>query len=124
MRVAIVGSREKYLENPSAVRKMVRDYVAALPPDTVIVSGAAPGVDTYASQAGRAFGLVVVEYPADWKASPRGAGMIRNRLVVAQADRVVAFWEGHSPGTADILKLTRRAKKPSETYLVARRRES
>lgn len=121
MRVAIIGSREKYLANPAAVRQRVRDYVAELPRDTIVISGGARGVDTYAADAARAFGLVLVEYAADWAAEPRAGGMIRNRLIVDQADRVVAFWDGYSPGTSNTIKLVRKAQKPIEIYTVARR---
>lgn len=121
MRIAIIGSREKFLAEPAEVRRRVREYVSSLLRDTIIISGGARGVDSYAAGAARDFGLVLVEYPADWDAHGRAAGMIRNKLVVDQADKVVAFWDGESAGTANALNLTRDAHKPVEIYVVARR---
>lgn len=121
MKVAIVGSREKFLAKPASVRIRVRDYIAALPRDTIIISGGARGVDSYAGRAARDCGLILVEYPADWLAAPRGAGMIRNKVVVEQADRVVIFWDGASPGSANVIRLCKAAAKPIEIYAVERR---
>ncbi len=88
---------------------------------TIVISGAARGVDSYAATAARLFDLTLIEHPADWKLHGRAAGAIRNKVVVDQADRVVAFWDGESPGTYDALKQARRAGKPFQVYTVARR---
>ena len=52
MKIAIVGSRT--FEN----LQLVRDIVAALPANSIVVSGGAPGVDTVAVRAAEARGLV------------------------------------------------------------------
>jgi predicted Rossmann fold nucleotide-binding protein DprA/Smf involved in DNA uptake len=121
MKVAIIGSREKYLADPAAVRKRVSDYVADLPRDTIVVSGAARGVDSYAAAAARDFKLVLVEYEAEWDVHGKAAGAIRNKMVIDQADRVVAFWDGESPGTYNALKLARAAGKPIQVFTVGRK---
>ncbi len=121
MRVAIVGSREKFLAEPMAVRHRVRDYVADLPRDTIIISGGARGVDSYAARAARMYNLVLVEYAADWDTYGKRAGHIRNQLVLDQAERVVVFWDGASPGTGGMIRKVRASGKPLEVYTVARR---
>src|SRR5438270_835948 len=83
-------------------------FVAALPASVAVVSGAAVGVDHAAEEAARARGLPVVSLPAAWSARGQRAGVMRNAEVVAQADVVVAFWDGISPGTQDVI---RRARK-------------
>lgn len=108
MRVAIVGSRD-YL-NESAVRA----YVRALPPGTVVVSGGARGVDRWAASEAKECGLEVVEYLADWDRYGRRAGMIRNSLIVSDSDKVVAFWDGVSAGTANTIKSARRLGRELE----------
>lgn len=94
MKVGIVGSRD------FARLDLVTAYVNTLPPDTIVVSGGARGVDSVAEQAAHARGLVCVIYKPDWK-DGKGAGFARNGRIVAQSDRVVAFWDGKSRGTLD-----------------------
>lgn len=89
----------------------VIDYVNALPADTVVVSGGARGVDRTAAQTARARGLQVKEFIPNWNMG-KGAGFIRNEQIVNAADRVVAFWDGKSSGTAHSISLADRAGKP------------
>lgn len=107
-RVAIVGSRDF----PDL--EAVRAYVRALPRGTVIVSGGARGVDRAAAQEGRRLGLEVVELFADWDRLGRRAGIVRNRRVLDFCDRVVAFWDGVSRGTRDVIEEARRRGIPVE----------
>jgi len=95
MKLAIIGSREKFLADPAAVRKQVTEYVASLPPGTVIVSGGARGVDSYAAEAARLCGHVLVEYLPDWDTHGNAAGFVRNRLIIDQADRPDMRWLSH-----------------------------
>lgn len=110
MKVAIVGSRE-------GVSKLkVGAYVCALPPDTVVVTGGARGVDTWAEIYAEHCGLTTLVFPAEWDKYGKGAGFIRNRLIVENADRVAAFWDGSSPGTANTIEIARQMGKPVEVY--------
>lgn len=103
--VAIVGSREF----PDEER--VRNFVRSLPRETVIVSGGANGVDTWAEDEARKLGMTVYVYPADWKAYGKRAGFIRNVYIVRAAERVVAFWDGRSPGTKSAIEIAQREGK-------------
>jgi hypothetical protein len=96
VKVAIIGSRD-YPRLPA-----VTAYVRSLPPDTLIVSGGAPGVDVHAARAARAFGYKLVEAPVDTAGLPDDPderrieyakrAYARNAWIVAYADEVVAFW--------------------------------
>ena len=110
MKIAIVGSRDW----PNA--KAVIDYVNALPPDSVIVSGGALGVDTFAEIAAQKRGLEVEVYRADWAKYGKRAGMMRNADIVNAADCVVAFHYRASRGTANTINRARRAGKPVEVH--------
>ena len=108
-RIAIVGSR--FWPNERAVR----NYIMALPEGTTVVSGAAKGVDSMAAKWARYYELAVVEHPvtdAEWAKFGRRAGPLRNARIVADCDRVVAFWDGASPGTRSTIELARKAGKP------------
>jgi len=107
-RVAIIGSRN------CPNREAVYAYIDALPDDTVVVSGGAPGVDDAAEHAARNRGLAVWIERADWDRYGRAAGPMRNALIVAAADRLVAFWDGKSRGTADTIRKARAEGLPVE----------
>lgn len=64
---------------------------------------------------GRKRGLEVVEHIPDWTTGRR-AGFVRNQRIVDDADRVVAFWDGSSSGTAHTIQVTRLARKPLKVY--------
>lgn len=106
MRLAIIGSRDY----PDLDR--VARFIDKLPPGTVVVSGGARGVDAYAAGCARRRRLPVEVIRADWKALGRRAGMERNEVLVASVDRVVAFWNHVSRGTAHAIRVAHRAKKP------------
>ena len=106
MIVAIVGSRNY----PHLQR--VRDYVASLPEDTIIVSGGAPGVDRVAVEEATKQGLKTVVYFADWDRYGKKAGFLRNTTIVEECEKLVAFWDEESRGTKDsIVKAVDKRKK-------------
>lgn len=106
MKIAFVGSRDFPNEH------LITEVMFGLPVDTVVVSGGAPGVDTWAKEAAETFGLRTKIFPADWEKHGKAAGPIRNAEIVAFSDRVVAFWDGKSRGTLDTIKKARAAGKP------------
>jgi predicted Rossmann fold nucleotide-binding protein DprA/Smf involved in DNA uptake len=112
-RVAVVGSRG--FRGEAAVRRCV----AELPPGTVVVTGGARGVDSWAEDEARRRGVACVVHRADWSTHGRSAGVIRNGVIVADCDRVVAFWDGASRGTADTITRARKAGKSVYVVLEA-----
>lgn len=70
----------------------------------VIVSGTARGADTLGEQYAHERGYAVERYPADWEHDDKAAGPIRNSQMAAHADALVAFWEGKSRGTRDMIE--------------------
>lgn len=110
MKIAVVGSRN--FPDLGAVKA----YVWSLPQDTVIVSGGARGVDYEAERAAKERGMPVEIFPADWKQFGKSAGMMRNRDIVMAADKVAAFWDGLSKGTANTIDLAKQYHKPYEIH--------
>jgi hypothetical protein len=112
-RLAVVGSRDY----PSP--ELVRARVLALPARTVVVSGGAEGVDTWAAEAAAARGLSVeVLLPELDGIRSRGEASRRyherNARVIAAVDRVLAFTDKDSGGTWDTIKRARAAGLPVE----------
>jgi len=116
MKVVVAGSRSIVDE------KIVADAIEASGFDvTEVVSGGARGVDSLGEEWAKARGIKVSRFPADWKRDGRGAGMIRNSVMLAEADAVVAVWDGESRGTLDMM---RKAKKAGKALFVWSRRGS
>lgn len=73
----------------------------------VVVCGEARGADTLGKRYAEARGYYVDSYPADWNRYGRKAGYLRNRQMADNADALVAFWDGKSPGTKTMISLAR-----------------
>lgn len=55
-------------------------------------------------------GYPVKPFPADWKKFGKSAGPIRNREMGAYGDAGIGFWDGHSPGTKDMISVCKEKK--------------
>ena len=110
MKVAIVGSR-----GYSNLDEVVR-YVAQLPRDTIVITGGAEGVDLTAERAARELSIDVDVYLADWDRYGKAAGPIRNQKIVDECDRLVAFYDGTSPGTKNVISLASKAGKLDKVF--------
>jgi len=96
MRVAVVGSRD-YPKLPK-----VAEFVRTLPPETIVLSGGASGVDEAAERAARAFGLKFIPFTVDTIGLPEDEtarrieygkrAYQRTTRMVERAETVAAFW--------------------------------
>lgn len=69
-----------------------------------IVSGTARGVDQIGEEYAGNRGFACQRFPADWEAYGKQAGYLRNYQMAQNADALVAFWDGRSPGTRHMIK--------------------
>ncbi len=115
----------------------IDEVVFGLPNGTIVIHGAAPGVDNIAGDAAQRRGLPVRAYPADW--GPRGshrpwAGPARNQLVLDKehpsADgeliyRAYLLHEdpGLGKGTKDMLRRLEKADPPIEIWVKIQKRD-
>lgn len=81
-----------------------------------IVCGMARGADMLGRKWALDRGHEVLEFPADWNTHGKKAGFIRNREMADVADRVVAFWDGESRGTLDMIDVA--VSKSIRTMLI------
>ena len=72
-------------------------------PITSVVCGKAKGADTLGEHWAKVNKLSIDEYPADWELYNRGAGNIRNNQMAKNAEALVAFWDGKSFGTKNMI---------------------
>ena len=109
MRVLVTGSR-KYRDRDHVYQTLTNLH--AMTPFTVLIHGGAFGTDAFAAEWGKAFGLEVLEFLADWDRLGPGAGPKRNAdmLKYGQPDLVLAF--PGNDGTADMVAKATRARVP------------
>lgn len=103
--VAIIGSRE--WPDPDAVH----DYVLSLDETVLVVSGGARGVDTWAQIAAEERGMGTLILKPDYSTHGKKAPLLRNKDIVDNADRIVAFWDGTSTGTKHAIDYARQRGK-------------
>jgi predicted Rossmann fold nucleotide-binding protein DprA/Smf involved in DNA uptake len=88
-----------------------------------IISGGAYGVDTFAKKFAKEFNISFQAYLPDWNKLGRSAGMVRNRLIVKNSDRVIAFWDGESKGTKNSIALAIKYNKDLNIFIFPKEEE-
>lgn len=68
-----------------------------------IVSGKAKGADFLGEKYAKENKLDIKEFPADWEKYGKMAGPKRNVEMAEYANMLVAFWDGESRGTANMI---------------------
>jgi len=123
MKIAIVGSRE-FSDMKFAQRVIMKELLFAIPctddvnqEELVLVSGGARGIDTLAEQEADKLKMNKTIFPAEWNKYGKSAGFIRNELIIKEADRVIAFWDGRSKGTKHSINIAILARKPIDIYV-------
>ena len=110
----IVGSRG-YTDYASFKAKC--DALLAGKTDIEIVSGGCSGTDILAERYAHSNGYSLQVFPADWSRYGKRAGYVRNREMHAYISTfpergVIAFWDGHSKGTAQSFGLAKEFDNP------------
>lgn len=77
-----------------------------------VIEGGARGADWIAMRLSKALDCHERTFPADWSRYGSAAGPIRNKqmLVEGKPDLVIAFWNGDSWGTANMIRQAKAAK--------------
>jgi hypothetical protein len=104
MRIIVAGSREitdrllifDFLDQVSAANKDT--------PITEVVSGGAKGVDQIGEDWAREHNIPVKQFLAQWNIHGKSAGPIRNKEMAEYADALIAFWDGQSKGTKNMIE--------------------
>jgi len=104
MKTIIAGSR--HIEDRDALKQTIADSGLEV---TEVVSGTCRGVDVMGEEWGRANGIPVKPFPADWLTHGRIAGELRNRNMAHYADALILLWDGKSPGASCMLREANKA---------------
>ncbi|MHB1107240.1 MAG: DUF2493 domain-containing protein [Lutibacter sp.] len=74
-----------------------------------IVSGAYKGADLLGERYAAERNYPIKQFSADWKRYGKSAGLKRNIEMAAYADALIAFWDGESKGTKNMIALATQA---------------
>lgn len=102
MKLAIIGSRN------------IQDFDLSLvvPTSTAeIISGGAKGVDTIARRFAEERGIKLTEFLPEYSKYGKSAPIIRNKMIVNNADVILAIWDGSSKGTAFTIDFAKKQGK-------------
>ena len=88
MKLAVIGSRDfnNYEQLCEHLDKLQTDNTI-----NVIISGGAKGADSLAAKYAKEHDIELIEHKPDWQKYGRGAGMVRNKLIIDDSDEVIAF---------------------------------
>lgn len=104
MKVAVIGSRGF---NDYEKMKSVLNNITI----SEIISGGAIGADSLGAKYANENSISLCVFLPDWKKYGKGAGFIRNKLIVDNSDMVVAFWDGKSKGTKNSIDYSKKINK-------------
>ena len=105
-RVIACGSRT-WLGSEVVERALleVAEMVWAADDFVIVIHGAAVGADSISAEIASRIGCAVLACPADWNKHGKAAGPIRNREMLKENPQLVlAFWDGKSRGTQDMIE--------------------
>lgn len=107
-RVIIAGTRT--FDNYELLRDKCDAILSEKRQDSniVVVSGTARGADRLGERYAREKGYEIRQFPADWKKHGKSAGYIRNSLMADNADALIAFWDGQSRGTKNMIETAKK----------------
>lgn len=69
----------------------------------IIISGTAQGADCLGEKYAREHNIPVRRFAAQWQIYNKAAGIIRNAQMADNAEALIAFWDGQSAGTKNMI---------------------
>lgn len=111
-RIIIAGSRE--FDDYGMLKEKVDEFLLQIGVNhndiVTIVSGMAKGADTLGERYAAEKGYPLTRFLARWAIYGKRAGIIRNEEMAKYADHLIAFWDGKSKGTKNMIDLAREYK--------------
>ena len=109
MKVGVIGSRGLTVDN-------LEQY---LPENTTeIVSGGAKGIDTCAREYAISHGIKLTEFLPEYSRYGRGAPLKRNLQIIIYSDLVIAFWDGQSKGTKNVIENCKKLNVKVDVHII------
>lgn len=102
-RIIIAGSRS-CPENNQILLNKISNILKFIPKNDIeIVSGKARGADRLGEYYAELNNLPIKSFPARWDKYDKAAGIIRNTDMADYGTHLIAFWDGKSSGTKDMI---------------------
>ena len=116
--IAVGGSR--FFDNYQMLKKELDSVITNIKcTDSIkIISGHCRGTDFLAEMYAQERGFALELYPAKWSEYGRCAGVIRNMEMVNNSDLIVAFWDGKSKGTKNLINNAVALSKPCKIVYI------
>ena len=109
MKLIIAGSRD-FDDKVLACKEFIdfsvelnREVIYKTNPITEIVSGGARGADRVGEWVAGFYNIPVKRFIPDWDGLGKRAGFVRNTEMGDYADALLAFWDGKSKGTKQMI---------------------
>ena len=120
-RIVIAGCRD--YTDYDAVKEFLTTKIINQQKQTkwILLSGRSRGADRLGERFAQENGWEIETFPAAWERYGRAAGPIRNKTMVDICDAVICFWDGKSKGTASLIRLAKKAKKPLYIKMIERK---
>ena len=108
MHVIIAGCRD--FNDYAVVERETMDFIGKFigKIEIEIISGGAKGADALGERFAKEHGLPLKIVPADWETDGRSAGPHRNEQMARMAGSLIAFWDGRSKGTKNMIDTARK----------------
>lgn len=103
-RVIVAGGRD--FNNYDLLKQKLDIYLANLN-NIVIISGKAEGADRLGEEYAKENNYKLVMYQADWNTYGKAAGPIRNKQMAEYGEYLIAFWDGKSKGTKNMIEVAK-----------------
>lgn len=119
-KIIIAGCRD--FNNYESAKKCLDMCLPALLLDNIeIVSGGATGADALGERYAIENGYKLTRFTADWDRFGKAAGPIRNEQMAIYANYLIAFWDGASNGTGDMVNRAKRRGIPTIKFQLQRK---
>ena len=101
MKVIVAGGRDfsNYILLKESCDSLIKDKV------TEIVSGKAKGADSLGEKWANENNIKIAPFPANWDKHGKSAGYIRNSEMANYGECLIAFWDGKSKGTKNMIDI-------------------
>jgi hypothetical protein len=109
MKLAIIGSR--VIENLN-----LDEYIKEKP--ELIISGGAKGIDTIAWKWALENSIEIIVHRPDYNKHGKWAALKRNDIIIDEADKIIAFWNGKSTGPKHVIERAKKSNKPLEIVII------
>lgn len=106
MRMIIAGSRE--FTDYEQLLVLITPFKSLI---TTVISGGAKGADALGERYAKDHDIPVEIYPADWETHGKSAGYIRNSEMADVADGLIAFNQGGTKGTNNMISIALKRNK-------------